>query len=45
MVGPLCCILCKTTTEDLDHIMWNRDFAHVVWSEFFEVFGFRFVSC
>ena len=27
LVGHFCCIFCQKTEEELDHILWHRDFV------------------
>ena len=36
IVGPFCCILCWKAEEDLDHLLWECQYAQAVWSFFLQ---------
>ena len=37
LVGPFCCILCRSSKVDVDHLFWSCDYALFVWNHFFGV--------
>lgn len=43
LVGSFYCIFCRKVEEDIDHILWQCEFATSVWERFIQTFGLLFV--